>query len=66
MDEFEPGESVLLVDSPEHARGWVVGQSEDGRQIQVRWVRRAGYEAQVTSEPVDTLRRMHESDDDML
>lgn len=66
MESFEPGESVLLVDSQEHAAGWVVGVHNQGRQVEVRWVHRSGYEGQVTTEPSITLRRTHDSDDDIL
>ena len=66
MPTFEPGASVLLVDSPEHATGWVVGVSDDGAMVEVRWVRREGLAQQVTTEPSITLRRTHDSDDDML
>ena len=66
MERFQPGESVLLVDSPKQATGWVVGVSEDGSNVDVRWVRREGLSQQVTTEPSALLRLTHESEEESL
>jgi hypothetical protein len=62
MESFLPGEPVTLTDT-EHAMGRVVGVSDDGATVEVRWTRRPGHDHEVTREPASLIRRIHESDE---
>jgi len=61
MEPFLPGESVILTDSAP-ALGHIVGVSDDGATVEVRWLRRPGFDHDVTVERASAVRRVHESD----
>jgi hypothetical protein len=65
MEPFQLGELVALNEAPVDTRGHVVGVSDDGRTVEVRWELRPGYEDQVTTEDGELLRRVHESEEGM-
>jgi hypothetical protein len=66
VDEpYDLGETVTL-NATEHALGHVVGTSDDGLTVEVRWLRRPGHDHDVTRESVDAIRRVHASDEGML
>jgi hypothetical protein len=62
MEPFLPGESVTLTDAAP-AIGHIVGVSDDGATVEVRWTRRPGHDHEVTIERASAIRRMHESED---
>ena len=65
MEPFLPGETVTLTDT-EQTIGHVVGLGADGATVEVRWLRRPGHDHDVTFEPMDALRRVHESEEGMM
>lgn len=64
MEPFTVGDPVTRDDS-EHTMGRIVGVHQDGRTVDVRWHARPGHDHEVTEEPVESLRRLHESEDGM-
>ena len=69
MDTNEPlvrGELVTLrqYPTPDQPLGRVVSVAADGTWAEVAWTRYAGHEHEVTSEPAQMLRRVHESEMD--
>ncbi len=65
MEPFLPGESVALTDA-DHSFGRIVGVSDDGATVEVRWLRCPGHEHDLTLEPASVVRRVHESEEGML
>jgi hypothetical protein len=61
MEPFAEGETVTLTDV-DHTLGHIVGVSDDGRTVEVRWQRRPGHDHDVTAERADAIRRVHESE----
>jgi uncharacterized protein YodC (DUF2158 family) len=61
MEPFVTGEVVTLTDAAP-AIGHIVGVSDDGATVEVRWTRRPGHDHDVTVEATGTVRRLHESD----
>lgn len=60
------GELVTLRQyaTPDQPLGRVVSVTADGTSANVAWTRYAGHEHEVTSEPTEMLRRVHESEMD--
>jgi hypothetical protein len=65
MEPFVEGETVTLTDT-DHALGHIVGVSDDGATVEVRWQRRPGHDHEVTREPASAIRRVHESEEGMI
>ena len=65
MEPFLPGESVALTDA-DRSLGHIVGVSDDGATVEVRWLRRPGHDHDLTVEPASAIRRVHESEEGML
>ena len=65
MERFLPGEAVTLTDT-EHTIGHIVAVSEDGATAEILWRRRPGHDHDVTLEPTELNRRLHESDEDNI
>lgn len=65
MEPFLLGESVTLTDAAP-AIGHIVGVSEDGATVEVRWTRCPGHDHDVTVERTSAIRRLHESEDGTL
>ena len=65
MEPFLRGESVTLIDASP-AIGHIVGVSDDGNTVEVRWTRRPGHDHDVTFESAAAIRRLHESEDGTL
>ena len=65
MERFLPGEAVTLTDT-DHAIGHIVTVSDDGETLEILWRRRPGHDHDVTLEPAELIRRLHESDDDNI
>ena len=61
MEPFVEGETVSLTDVG-HTLGHIIGVSEDGATVEVRWHRRPGHDHEVTVEPAALIRRVHESE----
>ena len=61
MEPFVEGETVTLTDV-DHALGHIIGVSDDGATVEVRWHRRPGHDHAVTVEPTSLIRRVHESE----
>jgi hypothetical protein len=62
MEPFLPGESVTLTDRAP-AIGHILSVSPDGASLEIRWLRRPGHDHEVTVEPAEAIRRIHESED---
>lgn len=65
MEPFAIGDPVTR-DDFDHTMGRIVGISEDGRTVDVRWHTRPGLDHQVTREDLGALRRVHESEEGMV
>ena len=65
MEPFLLGESVTLIETAP-AIGHIVGVSDDGRTVEVRWTRCPGHDHDVTFESAAAIRRLHESEDGTL
>jgi hypothetical protein len=65
MEPFVTGEAVTLTDAAP-AIGHIVGISDDGATVEVRWTRRPGHDHDVTVERASVIRRLHESEDGTL
>jgi hypothetical protein len=65
MEPFTEGEAVTLNDV-DHVLGHIVGVSDDGASVTIRWQRRPGHDHEVTVEPTTALRRVHESEEGMI
>jgi hypothetical protein len=65
MEPFVTGEAVTLTDFAP-AIGHIVGVSDDGATVEVRWTRRPGHDHDVTLEPASAIRRLHESEDGII
>jgi uncharacterized protein YodC (DUF2158 family) len=61
MEPFLSGETVTLSDSAP-ALGHIVDVSDDGGMVEVRWLRRPGFDHDVTVERASAIRRVHESE----
>jgi hypothetical protein len=68
MDDepFLRGELVTLrqFESPAQPLGRILHVSAEGDQAEIAWFKRPGHEHEVTVEPVEMLRRVHESEMD--
>jgi hypothetical protein len=67
MDEpFQRGELVTLreFESAAEPLGRILSVTPEGDQAEVAWHKRAGHDHQVTLEPTEMLRRVHESEMD--
>jgi hypothetical protein len=62
MEPFAEGDAVTLNDAV-HALGHIVRVSADRHSVQVRWQHRPGHDHDVTVEPVEKVRRVHEPDE---
>jgi len=60
MEQFEPGEVVELRQSPS-MKGVIVGVSDDGQFIEVRWVVPSVMEGKTTTNRPSQLRKVQES-----
>jgi hypothetical protein len=65
MEPFAEGEAVTLTDT-DRTLGHIVGISDDGTSIEVRWLRRLGHDHGITHERPEAIRRVHESEEGML
>jgi hypothetical protein len=65
MEPFVEGETVKLTDT-DRTLGHVVGVSNDGSTVEVRWLRRPGHDHGITHERIEAIRRVHESEEGML
>jgi hypothetical protein len=63
-DPFLRGDLVTLreYESAAEPLGRIVSVTPDGDRAEVAWYKHAGHEHQVTLEPTDLLRRVHESE----
>ena len=61
MEPFVEGDAVTLTDTS-HTLGHIVGVSEDGATVEIRWYRRPGHDHDVTRESTSLIRRVHESE----
>ena len=65
MEPFAEGEAVTLTDT-DHTLGHIIGVSDDGNILEVRWLRRQGHDHGVTHERSEAIRRVHESEEGMV
>jgi hypothetical protein len=67
MDEpFQRGELVTLreFESAAEPLGRILSVTPEGDQAEVAWHKRPGHDHQITLEPIEMLRRVHESEMD--
>jgi hypothetical protein len=65
-ERFLRGELVTLrqFESAAQPLGRILHVNPEGDQVEVAWFKRQGHEREVTVEPVEMLRRVHESEMD--